>query len=166
MIQITPIGAFTACYVGLYGQTTPLSQLVSVRTEGAEVGEDLPTDFVLSLDSPVQSGNHIVRVTLSFLSTSKELTALVRGLLPGASDINTPIGQTQYSLMLVTGIGQDNYYFPQVRTEKTYKRTYSKKSPTVTSIVFIAEKRDVTVNIINKGTLAELSAIMTTAYPL
>ncbi len=164
-LQNTPIGPFAALYVGLTGQASALTQVNSVRTNGGTVREALPSEYVVSIDGPIQVGNHTAGVTLEFLSTADETTCLVRGL-PLGSNINNPMGQTQYALLLVAAAGSDNYYFPKVRTEKTYERSYNKRAPTSTVIVFTAEKRDVTQQIIYKGTLAQVASAMGAQFPL
>jgi len=163
--QNTPIGPFAALYVGLTGQASALTQVNSVRTNGGTIREALPSEYVVSIDGPIQVGNHTAGVTLEFLSTADETTCLVRGL-PLGSNVNSAIGQTQYALLLVTGAGSDNYYFPKVRTEKSYERSYNKRAATSTVIVFTAEKRDVTTPIIYKDTLANLQTVMSSQYPL
>lgn len=163
--QTFQLGPFAAAYVGLTGQSTALTQLNSVRTNGAGVREALPSEYVVSIDGPIQVGNHTAGITLEFIGTADETTCLVRGLPPG-SDVNNPIGQSQYALLVVVGEGSDNYYFPKVRTEKSYERSYNKRSTTNTVVVFTAEKRDVTVPIMYKGTLALMASAMGSQYPL
>jgi len=158
----TPVGPFTAAYIGNYGQTSVLTQLTSVRTNGGTFQEALPSEYIVSVDGPVQVGNHTVRMVLTFLGTAAETTRLIRGLALSAN-INSPIGQNQYALFVV---GPDNYYFPQVRTEKTTERRYSKNSPTVTEVTFTAEYRDVTKTLHYVGTLSELATTMGSQYPL
>lgn len=164
-LQNTPIGPFAALYVGLTGQASALTQVNSVRTNGATIREALPSEYVVSIDGPIQVGNHTAGVTLEFIGTADETTCLVRGL-PLGSDVNSAIGQSQYALLLVAAAGSDNYYFPKVRTEKTYERSYNKRAPTSTVIVFTAENRDVTIPIMYKGTLALMASAMSSQYPL
>lgn len=163
----TPIGPFSGVYVGLTSQATALTQLSDVRTGGGTIDESLPTEYIVALDAPIQSGNHTVRLTLSFLGNSNEVIRLVRGLPPG-SNINAPIAQTQYAVLVLGAdpLGEDNYYLPKVRTEKTSNRAYSKTATTSTAVVFVAENRDVTQNIIYKGNLATIQAAMAGQYPL
>lgn len=164
-LQTVQIGPFSALYVGLTGQASALTQVNSVRTNGGTVREALPSEYVVSIDGPIQVGNHTAGVTLEFLSTADETTCLVKGL-PLGSDVNSFMSQSQYALLLVTGEGSDNYYFPKVRTEKSYERSYNKRAATSTVVVFTAEKRDVTVPIIYKDTLANLQTVMSGQYPL
>lgn len=163
--QNIPIGPFAALYVGLTGQASALTQVNSVRTNGGTVREALPSEYVVSIDGPIQVGNHTAGVTLEFIGTADETTCLVRGL-PLGSDVNSAIGQSQYALFVAVGEGSDNYYFPKVRTEKSYERSYNKRSTTNTAIVFTGEKRDVTVPIMYKGTLALMASAMGAQYPL
>lgn len=163
--QSTPIGPFNAIYVGLTGQASALTQLTSVRTNGARQNENLPSEYVVSIDGPVQTGNHTVGLTLEFIGTADEVTCLVRGLPPG-SDINNPIGQSQYAILAIAGEGSDNYYFPKVRTEKSYERSYNKRSTTNTVVVFAGEKRDVATPIMYKGTLVLMASAAGSQYPL
>lgn len=163
--QNTPIGPFAALYVGLTGQASALTQVNSVRTNGATVREALPSEYIVSIDGPIQVGNHTVGITLEFLSTADEVTCLVRGL-PLGSDINSAIGQSQYALLLVGNEAEDNYYFPKVRTEKSYERSYSKRAATSTVVVFTGENRDVTNPLIYKGTLALMASSMGAQFPL
>ena len=163
--QTFQIGPFNAAYIGLTGQSTALTQLNSVRTNGAEQSENLPSEYVVSIDGPVQTGDHTVGLTLEFIGTADEVTCLVRGLPPG-SDINNPIGQNQYALFVAVGEGEDNYYFPKVRTEKSYKRSYNKRSTTNTVVVFTGEKRSVTDPIMYKGSLVLMASAMGSQYPL
>ena len=164
----TNIGPFAAAYIGVAGQSAPLIQLNSVRTEGAEVSENLATEFLISIDGPVQSGNHIVSLTMTFIGTDDEVIKLVRGLSPAASSINAPVGQTQYAVFVAgaDSAGKENYYFPQVRTEKSYKTVRSKKATTNTTVVFIGEKRSVLSQLMVKGTLAECASTMGSQNPL
>lgn len=164
-LQNTPIGPFAALYVGLTGQASALTQVNSIRTNGADLSEGLPSEYVVSIDGPIQVGNHVASVTLEFLGTADETTCLVKGL-PLGSDINSYMAQSQYALLLVTGEGSDNYYFPKVRTERTYRRSYNKRAATTTAIVFTAENRDVTTPIIYKGTLALMASAAGAQYPL
>lgn len=164
-LQSVPIGPFSSIFYGLTGQATALAPLTSVRTEGGILEEDLPTDYLVALDGPIQSANHTVRVNLTFLSDADETTRLVKGLNP-AANINAPIGQTQYALMLVKADGTGGYYLPKVRTEKSYRRPYSKTQATTTGVAFVAENRDVTVSLMTQGTLAELQVAMGSQYPL
>lgn len=164
-LQTVQIGPFSALYVGLTGQASALTQVNSVRTNGADLSENLPSEYQVSIDAPIQVGNHTASVTLEFLGTADETTCLVKGL-PLGSDVNSYMAQSQYALLLVTGAGSDNYYFPKVRTERTYRRSYNKRAATTTAIVFTAEKRDVTTPIIYKGTLTYLQGIMSSQYPL
>ena len=163
--QTTNIGPFAALYVGTTGQSSVLTQVNSVRTNGGTVRETLPSEYVVSIDGPIQVGNHTAGVTLEFLSTADETTCLVRGL-PLGSDINNPVNQTQYALLLVGNEGEDNYYFPKVRTEKSYERSYNKRAATSTVVVFTGEKRDVTDPIMYKGTLTLMASAAGTQYPL
>jgi hypothetical protein len=162
----TPIGPFSNLYVGLTGQATALTVVNSVRTGGGTVDENLPTEYIVALDAPIQSANHTCRVSLSFLGDADETTKLVRGLSPFATNINAPLGQTQYALFLLNAAGDGGYYLPKVRTEKSYSRRYSKSEPTTTSIVFIAENRDVTQTLIYKGDLATLQTAAGGQWPL
>ena len=164
--QSTPIGPFSSLYIGLTSQATALSSVNSVRTGGGTVEENLPTEYVVALENSIQSGNHTCRVTLSFLGDADETTRLVRGLSPFATNINAPPAQTQYALLLINAAGDGGYYFPKVRTEKTYRRAYSKTSTTNTDIVFITENRDVTVSLMTKGNLAELQTAAGGQWPL
>lgn len=163
--QNIPIGPFAALYVGLTGQASALTQVNSVRTNGGTVREALPSEYVVSIDGPIQVGNHTVGITLEFLSTADETTCLVRGL-PLGSDINSAISQSQYALLLIGNEAGDNYYFPKVRTEKSYERSYNKRAATSTVVVFAGEKREVTDPLMYKGTLALMASAAGAQYPL
>lgn len=166
MKQNVPIGPFSACFVGNTGQVTPLSQLTSIRTGGGALTENLPTEFLISVDGPVQSGNHTASVTLTFFDGSQEVIRLVKGL-PADAEINSPIGQQQYALLLVgeNPDGGDNYYLPQVRTEKTYTIVKTKNNPTTRAVVLTAEKREVTTQILYQNSLVCLASTMSGQYP-
>ena len=160
-----PIGPFSAIYVGLVGQASALTLLASVRTGGADFTENLPTEYIPSLDAPVQVGNHTADMQTTFIGSSDEITCIVRGL-PLGSDINANIGQTQYAMLFIGPGLSDNYYFPQVRVEKKYTRRYNKSSPVTTPVIITAEKRDATTTIFTKGNLAKMQSVMGSQYPL
>jgi hypothetical protein len=161
--QTFQIGPFAGIYVGLTGQASALTQVNAVRTNGGEVFDILPSEYVPAINAPVQTGNHTAGVTLEFMSTDDQTTCLAKGL-PLGSDINGTPGMSQYAVLLV-GYGSDNYYLPRARTEKLVRRNYNKRSTTNTSIAFTGENRDASVKLIYKGTLAELQTIMSTAGP-
>ena len=161
-----PIGAFAGVYVGITGQASALTYISADRTNGCSVSESLPTEYVISIDAPVQSGDHTVTITLEFLSTDDQVTCLARGL-PLGYDVDAGPGQTQYALMLAyPGNTSDNYYFAKVRTEKTYNRQYGKTRATSTVVVFVAEAREIPIKLLVKGTLAKLQTAMGAQYPL
>ena len=162
---VYPIGPFSAVYVGLTGQASALTLLTSVRTGGGTFTEDLPTEYISSIDATVQTGNHTAEIQTTFIGSADEITCLVRGLPPG-SDINSNIGQTQYAMLFIGPGLSDNYYLPQVRVTKRYTRNYGKTSPTTTPVIITAEKRDATITIFTKGNLAKIQTAMGSQYPL
>lgn len=164
----TPIGPVSAAYVGLTGQASALTQLVSVRSGGSTFTEQLPSKYEVSIGGPIQEGNHAVTITLSFLGKADEITRLVRGLSPFETDINAPIGQTHYALMV---LGPDpesggNFYFPEVWTNKSTELVQTKNAPTITSVTFLCENRDVTVDLHYEGNLVTMSGVASGQYPL
>lgn len=106
-LQTFQIGPFAGIYVGLTGQASALTQVNAVRTNGGEVFDILPSEYVPAINAPVQTGNHTAGVTLEFMSTDDQTTCLAKGL-PLGSDINGTPGMSQYAVLLV-GYGSDNY---------------------------------------------------------
>lgn len=160
---------FAAVYVGdASASSTPLQLVTATRTKGAKIAELLPSTFENALGNAVQSGNHLMRVTLIFLGDDDMAIRLSRGLSVGASDINGPMSQTLYSLFLQSpqpGI-KSSYYFPNMRTERVVELTYSKTEATALQVTFIGENRDVTVNLHYKKKDADLISIMGAKSPI
>lgn len=164
----TPIGPVSAAYIGLTTQATALTQLTSVMSGGAVFSENLPSNYVLSQNAPVQEGDHTISLSLNFLGKKDEITKLLRGLSPFSTNINAPIGQTLYAVMV---FGPDptsggNYYLPRAWTEKITEVRMSKNSPTVTSVIFRAQNPDVTVSLHTEGTLTDMASASGGQYPI
>ncbi len=163
-----PIGPISAAYIGLTGQASALTQLTSVRTNGASFTENLPSEYVVSQGNTVQNGNHSVSFVLTFLGKEDEVVKLCRGLSPFATDINAPPAQTRYALMVLGAFPNLGgcYYFPDIWTNKSVELSFSKGSPTTTVVTFSCENRDVTVPLFYEGPLSTMALYASGQYPL
>lgn len=52
-LQTFQIGPFAGIYVGLTGQASALTQVNAVRTNGGEVFDILPSEYVPAINAPV-----------------------------------------------------------------------------------------------------------------
>lgn len=158
---------FSSIYIGNYSSSSPLTLITELRTNGAEISEDLPTTYVTSEDQEIQSGNHIYTVKLEFIADTGIITRITRGLSI-SGNINDPISTTQYSLLLLSpdSTKENSYYLPKVRVEKVRKLSYTKRAVTTQVVTFLSEHRLVTTNLMYQGTHSYLDGIMGSKSPL
>lgn len=161
-----PIFAFAGCYVGTYGATGVMTAVTDLRTNGAKLKEDFPTNYVRVLDNHIQSDNHTFDVTLAFLSDSTLVGALALGRSITASTQYTPPGNQQYNLLLIDAQGIDSYFFPKLSTLKTRATEYQKDKAVTTEITFRAENRDPNVILAYQASVATLQGIMGSISPV
>lgn len=164
---VLPTGAFAACYAGDTGVSTVLSKINNLRTDGAVIKDELPTVYLPVLNTSIQNGLHRVSVSITFYNPDDTLVKLSRGIaLTGLAD--DPIDQKKYVLLLLhrdPNIKQ-SYLFPDIRTEKIMEIPYLKTAGSAIKIDFIAEHRDVTVDLIYKDTHAVLKSILGSRSPI
>lgn len=107
----------------------------------------------------MQSANHTVDITLSFLSDSTLISSIVLGKPIAASTEYVAPGNQQYQLLLVDPQGNDSYFFPRLSAIKTKATEYSKSKPVTTEVVLRAEAR-------NPNTILAYQAPVTTLIPI
>jgi hypothetical protein len=160
-----PIFAFSGAFIGNYGASAVLTPITDLRTNGAKIKEDFPTDYVEVLGNRIQNGNHTVDVTLSFLSDSTLVTSIVLGKSINASTEYVAPGEQQYSLLLVDSQGIDSYYFPRLSAIKTKAVEYSKSKPVTTEVVLRAEARNPNTVLGYQAPISTLIPIMSSVSP-
>lgn len=160
-------GPFSAAFIGDSTSSSVLTVIPDIRTNGIVVAETLPTIFLPSLGRDIQSGNHVVSVTLTFYGDSDLVTKLSRGI-PLTGSVSDPPGCSLYSLLLVypSATAKSSYYFPTLRTDKNFSVGYNKTNPTSMSVTLTGEARLVTSNLIYKDTPVALGTIMGSKSPL
>lgn len=168
MPSIQPvIQPFAAIYIGDYSASAVLTRIDDLRTNGAVVEDSLPTSFVSSLGRRVQSGNHLVTVTLIFYPDSELVTRIKKGISV-SGDETGDFAFGQYSLFLRSPDDTDthSYYLPRVDTDRVYRVNYQKDTATTVAVDFIAEARSVSDNIIYKDTVSSLDSTMGSKSPV
>jgi hypothetical protein len=155
----TPISTFPGVYIGTSGQSSPLTQILSLTTEDTTTNEDLPAEYIVSQDAPIQIDMHQVSFTIRFLGTADEVYTVARG---AASTNANPDTTAAYAVCLVSQnqLGPDNYYFPSLFSQIKSSYRYSKKSPIITEIKFYRPERSVADTIIFKGTYTTIASAM------
>lgn len=158
---------FSSAFIGDSASSIALEVISDLRTNGAVISETLPTVFLPSLGRDIQSGNHTVSVTLTFLGDSDLTTKLARGI-PISGDPDDPPGTSLYSLLLLypDTTEKSSYYFPSMRVDKNFSANYSKGVVTSVAVTFTGEARSVSTNIFYKDTPAALDTIMGSKSPI
>lgn len=155
------VAPFEGAYIGNYGSLSKMTQIHAIRTEGAKIEEAWPTEYNTATKTAEGVGNHIIKVTLTFLYDDDMATRLSRGLSITASINDHPSNQ-EYLLFLVhpNYTGKHSYWFPKIRTVQSYEKNYEKGRPTQLAVEFIAEDRDPDVVLHLKDTVAALQAVI------
>lgn len=151
--------------------SSALSLIPEMRTNGAQISDETPSEYQRSLGGVgkrIQSANHLVTVSLNFISDDILTFNLSRGQTLTNTMSSAAPAQNQYSLMLVapTTYANSNYYFPVLSTIKTRKLDYQKGKPLTTEITFSVEDRNVNTVLYYQESLTNLSWIMGSRYPL
>jgi hypothetical protein len=159
-------GPFSDIYIGVYGASAVLTKIQDVTTDEFVIEPYFETEYLVVEDNDVQSGFHGSKFTITFYGDSTEITNLGKGQTPYASKNAVP-STYQYSLLLVypDAAAESSYYFPKIRTVKTYRVNYGKKAGTATVISFIATARSAATLSEYKDTQAALATIMSTRSP-
>lgn len=155
-----PLFAFGAAYIGDYGSSSTMTAITDLRTNGANLDEQFPTQYEVLLGKDIQTGNHLFTIDLDFYSDGLLTGVISRGNPITTAAINSAPGTSLYTLLLVAPYAnyQDSYFFPNVRTARTRKVKYSKTDPTVLRITFIAENRNPNVDLFYQDTIPNLIA--------
>lgn len=161
-----PVGSFSSIYIGDYGSSSVMTPITSIRTVGCSIKEELPTAYFTCLDNAIQSGNHIIKVSLTFYGLDDLLVRLAHGLTISET-VSNPIGSNQYQLLLLSGdpLTKTSFYFPKIRTEKVMEFAYNKGSATALQLSFTAENRNVNTVLMYKDTQASLKTTMSSISP-
>ncbi len=134
--------------------------LTDLRTNGASILEEFPTQFEVVLNNDIQTGNHKMTVELEFIADGLSTGLLSRGLYynPTGGTINAPNNYFTYNLLLLApgGTLQDSFFFPQLRTIKVRNLQYRKDQATTTRITFSWEQRNVNVTLFYQDTIENL----------
>jgi len=166
---ITPtVFPFSALYVGDATSSAVLTSIPELRTEGALISENTPSDFIQTLKNRAQSGNHEVTLVLNFYSDQINTVNLSRGASIANTSPNVVPGQNQYSVLLVAPATypNSNFYFPAISTIHERKVNYNKDKATITQITFSIEDRDVNTILYYQDSLANLQSIVASKWPL
>lgn len=166
-IVTCPIGPIRAFYVGIYGDSSVLTRVFDIRTGGNELVETLPSDSLPALNySSIQSDLHRVETTITFYSVSDLVTRLTKGLTL-SEDLNNPIAQNEYAILLLCGNlnNKESYYLPRVLTERSKTTNLSKTNATAVPVKFYISDRDCTVPLIYQNTAAALKTTMGSRSP-
>lgn len=160
-----PIFSFAGIYLGNYGVASPLTQIFDMRTNGAQLNEKFPTDFVSVLGNRIQSENHSFDVTLTFYSDADVVSDVSRGRPINDSNAYGAPGNQLYSLLLVDPFATDSFFFPKISTVKSRTTEYRKDKPIATEVQFRAENRDPNVVLAYQSSVANLIGIMGAQSP-
>lgn len=165
LINVT-IGPFEAVYIGNAGQSAKLTRIWNLRKNGANIKEGMETEFNPLTLGADQAGNHIYRVTLTFIAGEDMPKRIARGL-GIADDINTDVGNQHYSLFLLHPNYdiKESWYFPSIRSEIELNLNAEKTQTTDIPILLTAEHFDKTYDLAYNNTPYALQSAMGTQYP-
>lgn len=160
-------GSPSKIYIGLFGATSTLVPITSIRTGVCQPVVNCATEFVNGLNIYVQTGNQKLAWQLSYYTDSQIPFLISRGLDPSSSDLNaTPDPNIQYTIFLLNTQGGLCWLFDGVSPEIDLGPNYDKENPTVITNKFHAESPDLSVNIVQWGTAAEIAAILGARSPI
>lgn len=155
----TTIGPFASVYVAM-ATSNVWTEIKDLRTDGVQVTESIPTDYLPLLDNDVQADYHSVKASLTWLSDSDQLTLLSRGQDLSAN-VNDPPGMNKYRLVLLHSNPNitSSFYISDMTTAKQRTVNYLKSDPSKLNVVFEVRKRDTGVLVIYKGTSAAIKTL-------
>ncbi len=151
-----PVGAISAIFVANLGASS-FQKLRSYRTNGAEISDSLPREFVQEVGGPLQAGFYNVSLNMTFLSDDATIYKIAKGIsLSG--NVNDPPGNQVYSVFVLNANPklEKSYYFPAVATYKPLTTNYNKDKPTIMPITLIGTDRSSVTNLLDKGTFPYL----------
>lgn len=163
-----PGGAISRIYVGLYGATSVLTPVPTLRTKDITPTINTPTEYVPGLNIYAQSGDQKITFSIYFYTDSAIPFRLNRGLDPNESDLNaTPNPNQKYTLLLINSdTTKMSYLFNEISTQLNLNTNYEKEQPTETTVVFTAEHPDLSYNIVKFGTPSALGLLLGSRSPL
>ncbi len=150
------VGAISAIYFCNVGASS-FQKIRPQRTQGIEISDSLPREFVQEIGTPLQSGLYSVVISMNFLSDDPTIWKIAKGIsLSG--DVNDPPGNQVYSVFVLNANPklEKSYYFPTVATYKPLNTNYNKDKPTILSLTLIGTDRSSATNLLDKGTFPYL----------
>jgi len=162
------IGPFAAFYIGDYGGSDVLTQILPLNTGPITVVDDVPEQYEPVVDNSVQSGLRKVTINLSFYTDDQIIINLARGLLVGETDKSVGSPFAQYVLLMAY---PDETAYSSVLLQKCYtvkhlSANYEKTAPTKIDLQFVATNRNRFNSLINIDTLDNIATILGSRSPV
>lgn len=162
--------SFAAAYVGDASPASAvLTRIGNIRTEGTDVIDNTPTDYLPWLDEVVVTGLRDVTVEMQFYESSSDLVdKLAMGISVSGSFADGPSLQ-KYALLLVApeaSPGRLNFYFPKLRSEVHYESKFVKDGAVVVPVTFKISANELDTLPYYRSTLVNLATSMGARSPL
>jgi hypothetical protein len=167
LISIT-VGPYSQIYVGDYGGSDILLPIDSIATGAQIFVDELPEEFVPSIENSAQSGLHRVSIKGSYYGDNNLLIKLARGLSVDATPIDSGSTFAQYTLLLMhpEETSDKNLLIHRCYTTKRMELNYQKDQATQLNLEFVAINRNRFVELYNFGTADDLAVILGARSPI
>ena len=161
------IGPMAKIYVGTYGSTDVLTEIMVPTTGTINVTETLPEQFAPGLQVTLQSGLHEIQATAVFYGADETVIKLVRGI-DLADSVDGPPEFTNYSVLLLhpDENAKASFFIPRARVVHNMPLNFDKRQVTQIPVTFLWQDRNRYNDIFYMNDYDTLAAIMGSVSPI
>ncbi len=170
LIDKHPIGVQSGFYVGSMAATgTVLTRIRARRTEGLEIIDITPSEYVVGIDQRAETDLRKVTLTAHFYNDSQTIYNLANNVSFSATGLNSPCDYSEKFMIFIVdsaSASQKCYILSDMNAVGGRRIPYKKDAPTVIDVNLEANKYNPDDTVIQKGTAAELGTILGARNPL
>ncbi len=165
-----PIATQSVFFIGSQSATgTKLTRVWATKTQGNDLEDVTPTEFVQGIGQRAQSDLRKVNLTCRFYNDSQIVYNIANNIPIAATGFNNPCDYTEKYVILIIdrAAGSDKCYLLSDTNSVGGRRIpYKKNSAIIITTNFEANERDPSYPVLIRGTSAYLQSVLGVRNPL
>lgn len=160
-----PVGVHSAIFCGDYSSSAKLTRIWPLRTDGLELTDDNPGEYLPGLNTYEQSDVRRVSLTATFMADTGTVYKLSRKLALTADGNDPSIPRNKY-IVFIASKDLESHILEECSVVSAMRVPYGKKDATKIRITFEGTHRNPDYNLLNSGSLTLMASSLGSRNPL